>query len=385
MRRGAAGGAAAGRRYSKASSSQPDKAAPLPSPFDVARHFDFASAGGGRDSDASLCSSRPSSLGGRPVAVSALLTDRSAQAAALRSVNSFLTSHSSPVHLKPPLPSARDITEALRFILGRLDWPLVDLDDDLPSLLRQLHCPIKLNRSALKAPGTPHAWPSLLSVLYWLVQLASVSDHLAVSASPQADQPNDLLLFVTRSYSLFISGEDDAVEDLDEEYLGKAQHQVANTAAAIDALDKEAMDLESKLQALRAEPSKKEALEREKGMLVEDVKKFQAVVDTWGGKVAAMEASLGQWEKELETKEKENKRLCEENHELQERISTQCVNVRDVERMKREMQVVEREIADAEGARNALEEKAWELEAAISRKLNEIELLLEKCNTAVKK
>ncbi|URD93083.1 HEC/Ndc80p family [Musa troglodytarum] len=377
------GGRGVRRRYTKASTGPPDRAAPLPSPFDVARHFDFASVAGGRDSDASLCSGRPSSAGGRPA--SALLTDRSAQASALRSVNAFLTSHSAPVSLRPPLPAARDITEALRFILARMDWPLDDLDDDLPALLRNLHCPLKLNRSALKAPGTPHAWPHLLSVLYWLVQLARVSDHLAASSSPQQDQPNDLLLFVTRSYSLFISGEDDAVEELDEEYLGKAQHQAANTAAAIDALEKQATELEAKLQALQAEPSKKEALEREKGMLVEDVKKFQAVVDSWGGKVAAMESALGEWEKELEAKEKEGKRLCEENEELQRRIDTQAVNVRDVERMKREMQAVERDIADAEIGRNALEEKAWELEETVSRKIDETEVLLERCNQAVRR
>ncbi|XP_009391371.3 kinetochore protein NDC80 homolog [Musa acuminata AAA Group] len=383
--RGAAGGGGRGvrRRYTKATTGPPDRAAPLPSPFDVARHFDFASVAGGRDSDASLCSGRPSSAGGRPA--SALLTDRSAQSSALRAVNAFLTSHSAPVSLRPPLPAARDITEALRFILARMDWPLDDLDDDLPALLRNLHCPLKLNRSALKAPGTPHAWPHLLSVLYWLIQLARVSDHLAASSSPQQDQPNDLLLFVTRSYSLFISGEDDAVEELDEEYLGKAQHQAANTAAAIDALEKEATELEAKLQALQAEPSKKKALEREKGMLVEDVKKFQAVVDSWGGKVAAMESALGEWEKELEAKEKESKRLCEENEELHRRIDTQAVNVRDVERMKREMQAVERDIADAEIGRNALEEKAWELEETVSRKIHETEVLLEQCNQAVRR
>ncbi|WOL20049.1 kinetochore protein [Canna indica] len=385
MRRGAARGAGVGRKYSKVSLGQPDRAAALPSPYNVARHFDFASAGGGRDSDASLCSSRPSSVGARSAAASssALLTDRSAQTAALRNVNAFLASESAPFSLKPPLPSARDIIEAFRFILARLDWPLVDLNDDLPLLLRHLRCPINLTRSALKAPGTPHAWPPLLSVLYWLVQLARVYGHL--SASPQADKPNDLLLFVTRSYSLFISGEDNAVEELDDEYLGKAQHETTNTVADIDALEKEAADLEAKHQAFRAEPSKKEALEREKGMLVEDVKKFQAVVGSWSTKVAAMEASLVEWEKELEAKEKESKRLCEENEELQKRIDTQAVNVRDVERMRREMQAVERDIADAESERNRLEEKAWDLEASVSRKLNEIDVIMEQCNQAVRK
>ncbi|KAG6537075.1 kinetochore protein NDC80 homolog [Zingiber officinale] len=339
-----------------------------------------------RDSDASLGSSRPSSVGGRPAsaAPSALLTDRPAQAAALQSVNAFLASHSAPVTLKPPLPAARDITEALHFMLGCLDYPLHDLGEDLPSLLHHLHCPLKLNRSALKAPGTPHAWPHVLSVLHWLVQFVLVTEPTTASSSPQTDQHDEFLFFVSRSYSHFITGEDDAVEDLDEEYLGKAQHQAADTAAAMEAREREAEDLKAKLQTCLAEPSKKVALEREKGMLVEDVKKFQAVVDTWGGKVAAMEASMQEWEKEHEAKEKESDRLCKENEELQRRIDTQVVNVRDMDRMKREMQRVERDISDVESGRNELEEKTWELEATISRKLDEIELILEQSNQAVR-
>ncbi|KAF9593668.1 hypothetical protein IFM89_024485 [Coptis chinensis] len=31
--------------------------------------------------------------------------------------------------------------------------------------------------SSLGSPGTPHAWPSLLGVMYWLVQIAQYSDH----------------------------------------------------------------------------------------------------------------------------------------------------------------------------------------------------------------
>ncbi|XP_038973110.1 kinetochore protein NDC80 homolog isoform X2 [Phoenix dactylifera] len=366
------------RRLPKASiTGFPERAAP----FDVGRPFDV---GGGRDSDASLCSSRPSSAGGRPSsAASALLTDRSSQSAALRSVNAYLSSFSAPTSLRPPLPSGREITDVFRFILARLDWPLADLDDDLPALLRHLHCPIKLNRSALKAPGTPHAWPPLLSVLYWLVQLARVFDDLA----PRTDttSTNDFLLYVARSYSLFIGGDDDAVADLDDEYLRKAQHQATNATAAVEALEKQANGLEAKLRALTSGPSRRDSLERERAVLVEDVKKFQAVVDTWGWKVAAMESALGDWEKELEAKEKEIRRTCEENEELQKRIDAQTVNVRDAERMKRELQAVERDIAEAESGRNVLEEKAWELEAAVGRKLNEFEVLSEHCNQAIRK
>lgn len=340
--------------------------------------------GGRRDSDASMCSSRPSSAGGRPLQ-SALLSDRSAQSVALHSINAYLSSHSAGISLKPPLPSARDITACIRFLLSRLDFDLgPNLDDDLVAVLKYLGCPVKLNRSALRAPGTPHAWPPLLSVLYWLVQLARYADH-QLSSSPLRRPTNDVLLYTAQSYTLYISGEDEAVTELDEEYLREMEHGAANAAASVDALAKEVAELEEKVNGMKSGLSRKEELERERNMLVEDSRKFQSVVESFKEKVAEMEGKLRDREKELEAKERESKGICKENVELQRRIEGQVVNARDVERMRRELQAVERDIGEAEQGRNAMEEKAWELEVEIGKKLKELEAMVEQCNQAMRK
>ncbi|KAM0950840.1 putative kinetochore protein Ndc80 [Dioscorea sansibarensis] len=379
--RGGGGGGGGGRRRIVPRVS--NGVSELPMPFD-SNSF----AAGRRDSDASLCSSRPSSVGGGrgSVAPSALLTDRASQSAALRSVNSYLSSLSAPCSLKPPLPSAREITETLKFLLSRLDFPFSNesLDDDLLLLLRLLRCPIKLPRSALKAPGTPHSWPPLLSALHWLCQLARYSDFLS-SCPSDSPSPNDLLLFLSHSYSLFISGDDDAVSALDAEYLQKAEHQAKNASSVVDSLQKECTDLEEKLRALTSGPSRRQALESEKGLLTEDVNKFRAVVDSFGAKVASLERSLGDWERELVAKEGEIRRMKEENEELRKRVDGQAVSARDAERMRREMQAVERNIAESENGLSAMEERALELEASAGRKFKEMEALAERCNQAIRK
>ncbi|XP_072987546.1 kinetochore protein NDC80 homolog [Typha latifolia] len=375
-------GAGGRRRFPK--SSLPHPVVDRTSSFDVS----VAAAVGlsRRDSDvSSLCSS----AGGRPSTTTAshlFLSDRSSQSAALRAVNSYLSSLSAPFTLRPPLPSARDISDAFRLLLSRLGFPVSSdkpLDDEVLYLLRLLRCPLKLTRSALKAPGTPHSWPPLLSALHWLTQLARVADHFL--NSPSSNSTNDLLLYINQSYSLFISGDDDAVADLDEEYLSKARSHAAAAAASADKLEKEAADLEARVRAVKAGPSRREALESERSVLVEDVKKFQAVVESWGGKLAGMEEAVGDLEKELDAKERESRRLCEENEELKKRVEGQAVNVRDAERMKRELQAVERDVAEAETGRAALEEKAWELEASITRKMDELEVLVQQCNQASRK
>ncbi|MQM14471.1 hypothetical protein Taro_047401 [Colocasia esculenta] len=342
-----------------------------------------------RDSDASLCSSRPSSVSlAHAVPAGPPISDRSYQSAALRSVNAYLASISS-VALRPPLPSARDITRAFDDVLARLGWSVPvgvasALEDDLPSLLAQLGCPVKLSKSALRAPGTPHAWPPLLGALNWLVQLARYSDHRDSSSSSSFAEGNNVLQYHFQSFALFMEGEDGAVEALDQEQLRQTEDQVAKHVAALESLEKEAAELEKRAEALRSGPSPREAAERERALLKDDIKKFDVMIESWKEKLASTEKLLAEKEEVLEAKSRETRRISEENEELRKRIGSQVVNVRDAERMKKEFQAMERDIAEAELGRNALEEKSWELDADIDRKQKELESLVEQANHAIR-
>ncbi|RLN22337.1 hypothetical protein C2845_PM07G08280 [Panicum miliaceum] len=336
-----------------------------------------------RDSDvASLCSSHRASSVGAGVGAAPNFSDRATQAAALRVVNAYLAP---AVTLRGPLPSARDIQAALRILLERIDFPPNEatFEDDLIQALRLLGCPYKITRSALKAPGTPHSWPPLLSVLHWLTIFAQYCDAEASSAA-QAP-PNDLLLYTTQGYRHFLSGDDDAVEALDQEYLSQARTSGEAAVATLRAVEKEAQELEAEVNKLTSGPSRLEALEAEKEAFTADVHKFEAVVKTWKTKIDEREEALVDLEKELEAKVLDARRTAAENQDLLKKVDTQAVNVRDVERMHREMQAIERDIANAENGKAALEDKGWELDAKLVTKLEELEGLAERCNQALKK
>lgn len=343
-----------------------------------------------RDSDASFCSSRPSfsSAGMGRAASSVPINDRSYQSNAIRTINNYLSSHSAPISLRPPLPSAKDITETLRFLCHRLDWPGINkLEEDLPLLLKYLNCPIKLNKSALKAPGTPHAWPSLLAVIHWLVQIVLYNDFISSSDSNSSNflRDNKLHLYAFESYSLYIRGEDDAVDDLDREFTEKMEQEKNAAADKVRLMEGEVANLMAEIEALRTAPSAREEREKDKSLLEKDVQKFHTIIEEISNSVLLVETALKEKEKELETKSRENQRICEENEELKKSIDSQTVNARDAERMKRELQAVERDIAEAEAARNAWEEKSWDLDAALGHKFKELESLSIECNQALRR
>ncbi|WVZ71357.1 hypothetical protein U9M48_019950 [Paspalum notatum var. saurae] len=381
MRRGGGGGGG-GRRIPKSSLAPyaPADATPGMDPS-VIRNLD--SAFSRRDSDvASLCSSRRASSFGVGVGGAPNFSDRATQAAALRIVNAFLAP---AVTLRGPLPAARDILTALRVLLQRLHYPPDEgnFEDDLIQALRVFRCPCKVTRSALKAPGTPHSWPPLLSVLHWLTLLAQTFD--AQSSGVPDGLSNDLMLYNSQSYYHYLSGEDDAVDALDKEFVSKARANGEAAAATTSALEKEAQELELEVHTLTSGPSRCKALELEKEAFTADIAKFEAVVKTWNTKTKDREEAFVDLEKELEAKVLDAQRVAAENQDLLKKVEAQAVNVRDVDRMRREVQMIEQDIANSENRKAGLEEKEWELESKLIAKIEELEGLAERCNLALKK
>ncbi|CAJ1963608.1 unnamed protein product [Sphenostylis stenocarpa] len=346
---------------------------PPPTPVDF-HHRQYPA----RDSDAS---SRPSSVdvGGRPTLD--LYKDRSFQQSVVSTINSFLSSHNFSVTFKTTSPSAKDILETLKFLLSLLDFPFSKLEEDLPFLLKRLNYPFKLNKSILRSPAAPHQWPTFLALIHWLVQIAKFHSH--ISSSPK--QHNAIYQYTVNSYMHYIRGDDDAVEELDCSIREKIHHQTAAAQDRLDAVRHSAAELKAELERLRTAPSPKDALEKEKAILENDEKKFHKMIDELSSRIEQAEKVVAEKEKQVEAKEAESERICEENEELKRRVEAQTFNARDVDRMKRELQAVERDIAEAELARNAWEEKAWDLDTTISHKINDLEALALDCNQALRR
>ncbi|XVE48708.1 hypothetical protein DITRI_Ditri01bG0023900 [Diplodiscus trichospermus] len=341
-----------------------------------------------RDSDASFASSRPSSIGmGRAISASEPYSDRGFQAATIRSINAFFSSHSIPLLSTKPsqAPSAKDLSNILTSLLSLIDFPCSKLEDDLGFLLKSLNCPFKFNKSTLRAPNTPHNWPNWLAIVHWLVQLAMYNEHLSQNSATSFAQNNSMTEYALESYMRFIRGEDDLLEVLDKEFIEKLEKERENVVENSRALEKSVGELEAKAEGLRTGPTEKQVLEKEKNVLEEDVKKFHAMIAEFTGRIVAMEKVLEEKEKELNVKEEERRRICEENEELKKRVELQTFNARDVERMKREMQAVERDIAEAEVARNSWEDKAWDLDSTIGQKLKELMALAMECNQSIRR
>lgn len=338
--------------------------------------------GGSRDSDASFASSRPSSIGMGRASAADLYTDRSHQSSAIRAINAHLSSHS--FHIAFPLkqvPSVKDITDVIKFLISQLDYPsTTKFEEDLFVVLKSLSCPFKINKSTLRSPNSPHNWPAYLALIHWLVQIASYNYHLTTNSKAFVEN-NSMYMYASDSYLNYIEGKDEDVDNIDKGFIEKLEKEKENVSEYVEELKKKVSEMEGAMTG----PTEREKLEKEKCVLEEDLNKFNAIIGELNSRKEKMEKLVEEKEREIEKKVEEHKRICEENEEFKKRVKLQTINARDVERMRRELQAVERDIADAENARNEWENKTWDLDSTLGRKFKELEALSMECNQAMKR
>ncbi|KDO62896.1 hypothetical protein CISIN_1g008135mg [Citrus sinensis] len=338
--------------------------------------------GGSRDSDASFASSRPSSIGMGRASAADLYTDRSHQSSAIRAINAHLSSHS--FHIAFPLkqvPSVKDITDVIKFLISQLDYPsTTKFEEDLFVVLKSLSCPFKINKSTLRSPNSPHNWPAYLALIHWLVQIASYNYHLTTNSKAFVEN-NSMYMYASDSYLNYIEGKDGDVDNIDKGFIEKLEKEKENVSEYVEELKKKVSEMEGAMTG----PTEREKLEKEKCVLEEDLNKFNAIIGELNMRKEKMEKLVEEKEREIGKKVEEHKRICEENEEFKKRVKLQTINARDVERMRRELQAVERDIADAENARNEWESKTWDLDSKLGRKFKELEALSMECNQAMKR
>lgn len=262
------------------------------------------------------------------------------------------------------------------------------LEEDLMAVLKCLNCPFKLSKSAIKALSTPHGFPQLLAVMGWLVQVAEYNDHLEsgeTTGGGASLQGDVMMAYVMESYGYYMRGEDELMAAVDEEFAQKLQSEKDAAIQKNQALENEIKELEKELESYRSGPTLKEVLEKEKTMLEEDVKKFQDYIKDLTDGTAMMEKALEDKEKELAALLEEKRLRWEENEELKRRIETQGISSRDAERMKKEIQGLEKEIAETDASCNEWEEKCWDLDSRIGQQLKELEMRCFEGNDALKK
>ncbi|PNH01438.1 Kinetochore protein NDC80 [Tetrabaena socialis] len=124
------------------------------------------------------------------------LNSKDYQAACIRTVITYLSTHSFPAAVSPKTlasPTGKDFSTIVTFLFQQVDPTFriqSKVEDEVPVFFKRLNYPFQISKSALFAVGSPHSWPAVLAALTWLVELLSYMEKADDSSGPAFEREN---------------------------------------------------------------------------------------------------------------------------------------------------------------------------------------------------
>jgi kinetochore protein NDC80 len=297
-------------------------------------------------------------------------------------------------------PTQKEFNVMFMWLYKRIDPAYVfqkSMDNEIPALLKLLRYPFEksITKSQITAVGGNN-WHTFLGMLHWIMQLANMMDLYArgdfdhATAESGKDVSGDRIIFefLSGAYQDWLNvppeAEDDAPEKIVERHVERMasqfRHVNKDLLEDVDILEAEKKALTEQIEELERGAEKSRVLDERLELLKGDTVNYEQ----WNGKVEVKikkyADKISRLEEELRNLEKEYEDAEKEKIGYQEAISQQGITVQDLDRMSTETdrlgsaRKITRERLDETKARVA------EKEAEASKKLDELERLVEKYN-----
>ncbi|CAJ2505253.1 Uu.00g126470.m01.CDS01 [Anthostomella pinea] len=336
------------------------------------------------------------------------LRDRSFQARIGQELLDYLSQHNFEMEMKHTLshniiksPTQKDFNYMFQWLYHRIDPSYKfqkNIDQEVPPILKQLRYPYEksITKSQIAAVGGQN-WYTFLGLLHWMMQLAQMLDGYACNRYDEAslesgvDVSGDHIIFdfLSTAYKDWLAMDDDAGDDDAERVL--APH-VAGMAQAFERSNSKYL---SELEMLEAENARlvKEIEDLEKStpdprvldnhfkIMEEDKVKFEEYNALAQSRSDKYETRIQVLQEELDKLMQELKEADDERRSLQKAVDDQGIGMQDIDRMTSERERLQKGIESATQRLEEGKKRVAEKEMEASRKLDELERLVDKYNT----
>lgn len=299
-------------------------------------------------------------------------------------------------------PTQKDFVFMFQWLYHRIDPSYrfqKGIDQEAPPILAQLRYPYQksITKSSLTAVGSANSWPTYLGLLHWMMQLAQMLDGYAVNQYDDActeagvDVSGDRIIFgfLSGAYRDWLLMDDEAGDDDQDRVL--APH-VEAMAREFDQSNSKYLDelhiLEGEHQRLQKEIEKLEksgnevaTLDRNFKIMEEDKVKFEEFDNRMSQKSEKYEARVQFLQEELDKVLIELKEADEERANLQKAVDDQGISMADIDRMNSERERLQKGVESTLVRLEEVKKKVAEKEIEASRKLDELERMVEKYNS----
>lgn len=298
-------------------------------------------------------------------------------------------------------PTQKDFNYMFQWLYHRIDPHhrfQKNIDQEVPPILKQMRYPYEksITKSQLAAVGGQN-WSTFLGLLHWMMQLSQMLEGAAAGHFDEAcaengiDVNSDRIVFdfLISAYRDWLAMDDDLGDE-------EVQHVLAPHIESMSkAFDQSNSKYTAELQMLEAENARltKEMEELEKAtpdpvvldnhfkIMEEDKIKFEEYNTLAIQRSEKYESRSEVLQEELRKVEEELKEADEERRGLQKTVDAQGISMQDIDRMTSERERLQKGIESASQRLEEAKKKAADKEAEASRKLDELERLVDRHNT----
>ncbi|CAD7698416.1 unnamed protein product [Ostreobium quekettii] len=270
------------------------------------------------------------------------------------------------------------------------------VEDQVPTLLRRLRYPFQVSKSALSAVGAPHSWPPILGSVAWLVTCHNYIQHVVtnktlVGGLGMGGSGTDSALdhikatcfeYQGRSYRMFIAGEDERQQEIDEEMFAGFRQEEEQLAERIEAKKQELEGVAERVKCLKTEQSPLSQAQQEFDLVKRDHQKFVNLIQAQQEQLKQLKQRVAERESGLAHKKRELAEVQQEIESLRAQVAAQNISVDDVNQMMNERKKLEQMRATAAAQRATMEKEAYELEMKVEEALDCLQSRVHEYNVA---
>jgi kinetochore protein NDC80 len=311
----------------------------------------------------------------------------------LKVLIAYLSEHGfdHPISLKIlTRPAVKDFSNIINFLFRQIDPTFTStgkFEDDVVTMMKQLGYPFQISKSHITAVGSPHAWPSLLGVIMWLIELLSYDEAAAIGAYIDQNEydeenidPDDpsasiksFYRYTAHSYKLFLAGDDDQFAVLEEKFVQSFDQQNVMVTDQINHLETSIRSLEDEIAEYEKRRAYMPELEAKKKDYMQDLGKFEQLIQQLVQHKDQLVMKTDARKHELNKLNEAIGILDQENESLRQRIAVQELTPEDIRNMVAEKQRLEEAQYAASEIRQQLQRKVWETETELRDKVNALE------------
>ena len=280
-------------------------------------------------------------------------------------------------------PSTKDFLHILEFLYKKIDPRFslsANVSEDVPAMFKRLRYPFTLSKSHLQAVGSPHAWPSLLAALNWMVELLQYEKQVEVAMAEDLDAENpDKMFFeyLARAYESFLQGNDDD-EQLENELAQAFESKNQSTREEVDRVGAANAKMEEEILTLAE--SKLETLQEKRNLLIKDLDKFKMLIENLNKHLVDVEKKTVEVKADAAAKEIELKSSETEKEGLQELIGQQEVKAIDAQRIAADRNRLQDDLKRSSADKEELQSQINKAEIMLANKQAEIERAIQEYN-----